>query len=328
MPVALHRSQKMSLDGRPRDMNRSAAFDPSGGDVIAFAHSERAAGRQAAIATLVAIEGSAPRGPGAQMAVAADGRFAGSISSGCLERAIVDEARAAMAQQEGRIVRYGKGSRFLDIVLPCGSGLDVLYTINPAAAPLRGALDAQAARRVCALEFRAGGVRQSDETRAGWREGVFTRIYRPPLRIVAAGAGAELIVLSRIASAAGYAVCAASPDAETLTHCVADEKVRLQSVSSPPTIALDPCSAFIFLFHDRDWELALARSVLASPAFYVGAVGGRKTAASRLEALRGLGLEEAAIKRLEGPAGLIPRVRDPCALAISVLAGVVAAWPR
>ena len=305
-----------------------SALDPSGGDVIAFALEECVAGRPAAIVTLVAVEGSAPRSLGTQMAVAADGRTAGSISSGCLERAIIDEACAAMTRGQGGVIRYGKQSRFKDVVLPCGSGIDLLYTIDLSPDHLRHAINARQERRPHALEFRAGGVQHSKKSRASWRDGAFTRIYWPSLKITAAGAGAELVSLSHVSTAAGYAFCAISPDAKTLDECIADEKIRLQSVSSVPNTAIDPWTAFILLFHDREWELTLAEQALASPAFFIGAVGSRKTSAARRAALLEIGIDERAVNRLKSPIGLMPAMRNPSALAVSVLADVIGAWPH
>ncbi|MCK5749555.1 MAG: XdhC family protein [Oricola sp.] len=320
------------LDALPdtvSEMTPAAGFDPSGDDVLAFALAERLAGRKAAIVTLVEIDGASPRALGAQMAVAEDSRFAGSISSGCLERAIVEEARAAMMRGTGGVVRYGKGSRFLDVTLPCGSGVDLLFTVNPSETALQETCDALAARRGAAARFDADSMTFSD-ARYSKREteDAFARVYTPALRIVAAGVGAELVLLSAIARAAGHLFCALSPDEKTLGLTGADETHRLNSSSSLPEIAIDPWTAFVFLFHDREWEVALAPVAVASPAFYIGAVGSRRTHAARVEALREAGLDDRAIARIEGPIGLIPATRDPSALAVSVLAGVLAAWPH
>lgn len=315
------------LDASP-ETSLSAAFDSSGGDVLRLALTERRAGRPAALVTLAEIDGTSPRALGAQMAVAEDGRFAGSISSGCLERAIVDEARAAMKRGEGGLVRYGKGSPFLDVVLPCGSGVDLLFTVNPSAETLSETCKALAERRPIALELDRNGIDLSQAARSARRGETFARVYKPPLRIVAAGLGAELIVLSRIARAAGYGFCAISPDQKILALCGADETYCLQSSSTLPEIPADPWTAFVFLFHDREWELALAPAALASSAFYIGAVGSQRTHAARLAAMREAGLDEKALARIEGPIGLIPATRDPSALAVSVLAGVLAAWPH
>lgn len=308
---------------------QAAVFDPSGADVLAFALAERLAGRPAAIVTLAEIDGASPRALGAQMAVAADGRFAGSISSGCLERAIVEEARAAMTRGQGGAVRYGKGSRFLDVTLPCGSGVDLLFTVDPSADILEDACARLADRRPAAIRFGTNAIALCDG-RASAREGetAFTRAYNPALRIVAAGVGAELVLLSRIARAAGHSFCAISPDESVLAACGADETRHLKSSASLPDFPADPWTAFVFLFHDREWELALAAPVIASPFFYIGAVGSRRTHSARLEAMRAAGLDDKALARIQGPIGLIPATRDPSALAVSVLAGVLAAWPH
>lgn len=330
-PVTLRDAQPYDAFLMTEDLSLRTAFtqpfDPSGGDVLGFALNERRAGRPAVIVTLVAIDGASPRSPGAQMAIAEDGRFAGSISSGCLERAIVEEARAATARGEGGVVRYGKGSQFLDVVLPCGSGVDLLFTVNPSIEALGAALEALSERRPAALEFHPEGVRPAKAAANDCNDEAFVRAYQPPLRIVAAGVGAEVILLSQIARAGGYLVCAVSPDEKALAQCLANQTVRLQSASSTPDLGLDPWTAVVFLFHDRDWELSLLPPALASTAFYIGAVGSRKTHAARLDALRERGVSEQALRRIAGPIGLIPATRDPSALAVSVLAGVLAEWP-
>lgn len=87
----------------------------------------RLQGQRAVLVTLAGIDGGSPRPLGAQMAVNADGRYAGYLSGGCLEQAIVLEALDALEKGECRLVRYGKGSPFFDVKLPCGSGLDIFF---------------------------------------------------------------------------------------------------------------------------------------------------------------------------------------------------------
>jgi xanthine dehydrogenase accessory factor len=72
-------------------------------------------GVRVTLATLVGIDGSSPRGLGAQMAIAEDGSAAGHISGGCLESALITEAQIAMRNHANRLVRYGKGSKYIDI---------------------------------------------------------------------------------------------------------------------------------------------------------------------------------------------------------------------
>ena len=308
------------------DLN--STFHPFGGDVLAFALEERAAARPAVIVTLTAIEGSSPRATGAQMAIAEDGRFAGSISSGCLERAIIDMAGEILAKGDGGVIRYGKDSPFRDLVLPCGSGVDLLFTANPGADALRSAVDAQQQRRPAAFEFTTNAMRKADGVATGMRGDTFTRLFTPPLKIIAAGMGAELTLLSRLARAAGHNVCAVSPEAATLEQTAAHEVIRLQSVSSLPDFDIDPWTAIVLLFHDREWDVSLLPSALASPAFYIGAVGSRKTHAARLDSLRMMGVADDDLPRLKGPIGLIPATRDPSTLAVSILADILSAWPH
>ena len=66
------------------------------------------------------------RNPGTMMGVAQDGSFEGSLSGGCIENAVVAEALDTLKAGAPRVVRFGAGSPYLDITLPCGGGLDLL----------------------------------------------------------------------------------------------------------------------------------------------------------------------------------------------------------
>ncbi|GJL90957.1 MAG: lipoprotein [Hyphococcus sp.] len=262
------------------------------------------------------------------MAIAADGRYAGSISSGCLERAIVDEARERLRTGNGCIVRYGEGSKYLDIVLPCGSGVDILYSVHIQPDALERSLSAAERRECFALELMESGAECcSSEAKEGWNGKSQVRKYQPALQITVAGIGVELILFTRLATIAGYRICALSPDAETLEHC-SGQTAMLSSSNQLPELILDPWTAFVSLFHDREWELALLKKVIESDAFYVGAVGSMKTSEARLAALREQGVDDGCLAKLRGPIGLIPATRNPSALTVSVLAEVVAAWKQ
>lgn len=84
------------------------------------------AGRRACLATLIAVEGSAPRDPGADMAIAQDGVIAGSLTGGCIEAALVQESEAVFAQGRPRIARFGLPDEQAHTVgLSCGGTLEV-----------------------------------------------------------------------------------------------------------------------------------------------------------------------------------------------------------
>lgn len=82
----------------------------------------RSAGRRVAVARVVDVEGSGPRGPGAAMAVSEDGEVAGSVSGGCVEGAVVAEALAVLAgEAEPRVVTFGySDDEAFSVGLTCG----------------------------------------------------------------------------------------------------------------------------------------------------------------------------------------------------------------
>lgn len=63
--------------------------------------------RKVALATVVQTWGSSPRPVGSQMAIADDGRFEGSVSGGCVEAAVVEAARTAMAEGQPALLTFG-----------------------------------------------------------------------------------------------------------------------------------------------------------------------------------------------------------------------------
>jgi xanthine dehydrogenase accessory factor len=77
------------------------------------------------------------------------------------------------------------------------------------------------------------------------------------------------------------------------------------------------------LFHDHDWEPGILKAALAGDAFYIGALGSRRTHANRLDTLRKLGVSAADLDRITGPIGLVPSMRNATMLAISTMAEIV-----
>ena len=161
----------------------------------------RAQGIPTALVTLVGVAGASPRPIGSQMAVNANGEFQGYISSGCAEGAIICEAVSALARGENTTVRYGAGSKYIDIVLPCGSGIDVHFDITVPTDVL-AALQAQiAARQPSALSVDLTHDRPTFLTPAGAKpsQAAFIRTYQPSPRIVVAGRGITVDYVARFA---------------------------------------------------------------------------------------------------------------------------------
>lgn len=286
--------------------------------ILNFLVDGAAAGVDGVLVTLTGIEGASSRGIGAQMAVLADGRSAGSFSGGCIEAAVIAEAHDVLAKGLGRTVRYGVGSPYLDIRLPCGGGIDLLFTPRPDPAVLTRALARLDQRKAAVLRLTADGAALSDAPAATG----FQRNYAPPLRLVALGHGEDLTALVRLARAFGVAVEAYAPASDR--HAMAEPAViPLTSRTILPDLAGDPWTAFVFLFHDHDWEEQLLPHALAQDGFYHGAVGSARTHHARLTGLRMIGVAQSRLDSLRGGIGLIPATRDPATLALSILGEVV-----
>ncbi|BCM72882.1 hypothetical protein EASAB2608_08216 [Streptomyces sp. EAS-AB2608] len=110
-------------------------------DLAAELHRWTEEGREFAVATVVAVGGSAPRGPGAALAVDGAGTAVGSVSGGCVEGAVYDLCQEALRTGESVLERFGYSDEDAFAVgLTCGGTIDVLITPVPAGAPARTVL--------------------------------------------------------------------------------------------------------------------------------------------------------------------------------------------
>ncbi len=101
--------------------------DDAADDALATADAWHRQGRGVAIATVVATWGSSPRPAGSQLAVDDRGRFVGSVSGGCVEAAVIEEARAVIASGVAKLLEFGvANSRAWEVGLACGGRIQVL----------------------------------------------------------------------------------------------------------------------------------------------------------------------------------------------------------
>jgi xanthine dehydrogenase accessory factor len=87
----------------------------------------------------------------------------------------------------------------------------------------------------------------------------------------------------------------------------------------------DAATAVVTLTHDPKLDDPALIAALASPAFYVGALGSRKTHARRLDRLRAVGLDDATLARIHAPVGLPIGAISPGEIAVSIMAEIIAA---
>ena len=288
-------------------------------------------GRRCALVTIVGIEGGSPRFVGAQMVVSEDGRYHGYLSGGCLEQAIVVEAQSLMQSGENRLVRYGKGSPYFDVKLPCGSGIDIYFDVNIAPETIAGLVALRRDRRAFALiSDLAAGTSRIDEApalAASTRTGdVFTRIYLPPPRLVLVGSGPAMPALARLAAVAGMEAQVWASD-EPTRQSLDDAGVRHEPSPSPPETffeAADSYTAVVLAFHEHDMEPAILAKVLRTSCFYIGVLGNHAVHRRRLEMLRIMGFGDADLARLRAPIGSIPQAKGKATLGFGVLAEIMA----
>lgn len=283
----------------------------------------------AVLAVITGVEGPSYRPVGAMMAFMADGRRAGTLSSGCIEGDLAVHAAAARKAGGPVALRYGRGSPFIDIQLPCGGGLDIWLLPAPDLAVLADLQARRAARIPAVLEIdgQGGGLRLAASGQTGPRgEHGFAVRFAPALRFVVFGKGPEAFTFAGLVQSAGYPNLLLSPDAETLAAGTARgcPTRHLTGATFPPDLGVDARSAVLLFFHDHDWEPPLLVGALDTPAFYIGAQGSQRARDARLLALEGMGVARERLARLHGPVGLIPSARDAGTLAVSVLAEVLA----
>ncbi len=342
---------------------------PSAVDVTFFAQvRERLArGGDVALATIIAREGTGPRDPGAMFAVGSDGTLLGALSSGCLEAAIVDEARDVLRGGTARIRTYGPEGEALDDrtfgALTCGGSVAVLIERLErnlwdafAAAAEAGrpvawarALDCGTAvvephqtmgnfqpRRLFAkvidLAHTMLTAHGSGVTRIDCIDGcdgpliVQTVAARPLLVVVGAvDFAAATLDVGRLLGFACVLLDARPAFVTALRFPQADRIEVGWPHETFTRLGPDDRTAVVVLTHDEKFDVPFLKVALSSPAYYVGALGSRRTNDRRLEALRACGVDEAMLARLHAPIGLDIGARAPAEVAVAIGAEIVAA---
>ncbi|HMW30239.1 MAG TPA: XdhC family protein [Plasticicumulans sp.] len=306
-------------------------------DVLASAAGWRRSGEAVALATVLATYGSAPRPPGAIAAIRVrDGAIAGSVSGGCVEEELVARlARTGPPALPQRIVFGATREEAVRLQLPCGGTLHLLLETltDPAWIDAVLATTAAGGHLLRELKLASGAQRlvPADATTAFSGDGPLLRQpFGPRWRLLLIGATDVAALLAPMAQALGYAVAVCDPRPGHAGQPLAEGVTRLGGSPDDAVLAFAPDahSAILTLAHDPRLDDLALMEALASPAFYVGALGSQRTSQARRARLAEVGVEAAAIERLHAPVGLAIGSRTPAEIAVSILAELVAVRAR
>jgi xanthine dehydrogenase accessory factor len=341
--------------------NILAAFDA----LVTAAIPERveAAAASAVLASVVRVEGSTYRRPGARMLVLPGDRMVGLLSGGCLEGDLLEHARAVRERGGARLIHYdhrGEDDLVWGLGLGCAGALDVLLERVDAGSPgplpwlRRWVRERAKGALATGLEGPALGLRRALQA-AGSPEGPLTgaddalrealasgrggrlrlasgeawlEVFHPPLRLTIFGAGPDAEPVARLAIELGWDVTVVDgrPAYARAERFPGARVVLAAPERAPAEAGIDAEGFVLVMTHHYLHDRDLLRHLLRAPARYVGVLGPRRRTEDLLEELRGEGiaLDEGALGRLHAPAGLDLGTEAPEEIALALLAEIQA----
>ncbi len=153
----------------------------------------------------------------------------------------------------------------------------------------------------------------------------FVQVFNPPLRLIVVGAVHIAQQLVPLAAAGGYDVTVVDP---RRAWASGERFPGIALITEWPdeamqALAPDYRTAVVTLTHDPKLDDPALAAAVSSPAFYIGALGSRRTQERRLERLRSQGFDAAALARIHGPVGLAIGAKSPAEIAIAILAQII-----
>jgi xanthine dehydrogenase accessory factor len=286
-------------------------------------------------ATLVGTERSAPRQPGAAMAISERGDIAGSLTGGCIEPALYEEARGIFEGAPPRLSTYGiADDDAFEAGLPCGGTIHVFLNelepdvLDELAAAVRLDEPVAFAQTVAGTRIGAQELVPVDDRRDPALEGdVFVLPLLPRPRMYVFGALDHAAAVARAGILLGFHVTVCDARSRFLTRerfPEPDELVVAWPHEFLRSAEVDERTAICVLTHEHKYDVPLLQAALAGPAGYIGALGGKKTREDRADRLRAEGASAEDLARIHAPIGLDIGAKTPEEVAISVAAEIVA----
>jgi xanthine dehydrogenase accessory factor len=307
--------------------------------VLADALAWKRGGHAVTLVTVVQTWGSAPRPPGALLAVRGDGMVSGSVSGGCVEDDLIARAKAALAAGSGEpaavkpaLIVYGvnqeEAARF---GLPCGGTLRLVQEPLLDAAWVEQLLSRTAEHRLVArtLTLASGEVLLRDAVRGqamAFDGNSLTTVFGPKWRLLLIGAGQLSQAVAQMAAVLDFEVLVCDPREE---YAATFGAAGVQRVPGMPDDVVremlpDAHTAIVALTHDPKLDDMALLEALKSAAFYVGALGSRRNQEARKKRLaEHFDLSAGELARLHGPVGLALGAKSPAEIAVSIVAEIV-----
>lgn len=269
-----------------------------------------------ALATVVKTWGSSPRPVGSHLVIDADGHMEGSVSGGCVDGVVVTTAFDVIKSGEGELLKFEVATdQAWEVGLSCGGEVHIIVE------PL---VDVQ---KTCSflLDGDPHEVRTIEASIKTHDSEIFIHEYKPSLQMIVVGAVHISQGLVKMAAALDIDVILIDPR----TAYASEERFPgTKFMTDWPDEALEKIginssTAIVTLSHDPKLDDPALEIAMKSDAFYIAALGSRKTQEQRRERLREKGFTEEEIARIHGPAGLDIGSLEPAEIALSILAELV-----
>jgi len=267
----------------------------------------------------------------------------GSVSGGCVESEVYEACRGVLRGEPSQLLTYGiSDEQAFQVGLPCGGEIDVF--VQEEDRELAERLESLGDRRAVLFTELEGGLQRlalegedpiADELLRGGHSKVveldgrrvFADVFGPPPRLLVFGAVDTAEALCAAAKRLGWRTIAADARGRFATAeriPSADELLVAWPEEVLAQVRPDHATAVVVLTHDEKFDLPALTGVLATDAFYIGALGSRRNQEKRRERLLEAGISEEALERIHGPAGLDLGAHSPAETALSILAEILA----
>ncbi|MES9940715.1 MAG: XdhC family protein [Candidatus Thiodiazotropha sp. 6PLUC2] len=302
-------------------------------DVVRTAVDWLVEGARVALVTVLRTWGSSPRPPGSMLAIHSDGRSLGSVSGGCVEETLIARHRAGeLGAETPVLVDFGVERIEAErLGLPCGGRLELLVECVQSAENLQILLNLLAEDRLVSRQIQLpSGEVSLLEAEPGVEFRVtderVVKVFGPAWQLLLIGDGQIARYLASMGLSLNYRVTICDPRDEFIDqHPLSGVRYsKLMPDDEVNGLRDAPRTAIVTLAHDpRQDDLGLS-AAMGTAAFYIGALGSRRSAEKRHLRLLELGHDEAQVARIHAPAGLSIGSKRPAEIALSIMAEITA----